>query len=83
MPMLHFEILEELHSIETISSGHGIRELRRLNRTYGKTSWRKRKGVAKIRLADGITKLAELHWYEGHGKGRIEVKIKRYLSLTK
>jgi len=35
MPMVHFEILEELHSIETISSGHGIRELQRLNRTYG------------------------------------------------
>jgi len=24
--------------------------------------------------------LAELHWYEGHGKGRKETKIKKYLE---
>mgnify|MGYP000989703869 FL=1 len=65
--MANFELLEEPFSTETISSGRGIRELRRLNKTYGKTSWRKRKGVASIRLSDGVVKLAELHWYEGHG----------------
>jgi len=47
---------------------------------YGKTTWRKRKGIAKIRLADGTVRLAELHWYEGHGKGRKETKIKKYLE---
>jgi hypothetical protein len=31
-------------------------------------------------LADGAVKLAELHWYEGHGKGRKEIKIKKYLE---
>jgi hypothetical protein len=67
MAMANFELLEEPFSTETISSGRGIRELRRLNKTYGKTSWRKRKGVASIRLSDGVVKLAELHWYEGHG----------------
>jgi hypothetical protein len=28
--------------------------------------------IAKIRLTDGAVKLAELHWYEGHGKVRKE-----------
>jgi len=28
---------------------------------------------------DGSIRLAELHWYEGHGKGRKETKIKKYL----
>jgi hypothetical protein len=43
---------------------------------------RKRKGVAEIinRLADGAIKLAELHWYEGHGKGKKEIKIKKCLE---
>jgi len=32
--------------------------------------WRKRKGIAKVRLEDGATRLAEVHWYEAHGIGR-------------
>jgi hypothetical protein len=47
---MYFEILGEIQWAETIASGRGIRELRRLNRVYGKTSWRKRKGIAKMRL---------------------------------
>lgn len=77
---MHFEILGDILWIETIAAGHSIRELRRLNRIYGKTTWRKRKGIAKIRLMDRTVKIAELHWYEGHGKGRREVKIKKYLE---
>ncbi len=77
---MYFEIIGNILWIETIASGHKIRELRRLNRIYGKTVWRKRKGVAKIRLADGAVKLAELHWHEGHGKGKKEIKIKKYLE---
>ena len=77
---MHFEIIGDILWSETIASGHSIRELRRLIRFYVKTTWRKRKGIAKIRLADGAVKLAELHWYEGHGKGRKEIKVKKYLE---
>ena len=77
---MHFEILGDILWTETIASGCRIRELRRLNRVYGKANWKKRKGIGKIRLADGAVKLAELHWYEGHGKGRKEMKIKKYLE---
>jgi hypothetical protein len=77
---MYFEVLGEIRSIETIAFGHRIRELRRLNRVYGKTTWRKRKGIAKIRLGDATEKIAELHWYEGHGKGKKELKIKKYVG---
>jgi len=77
---MSFEILGEIENIDTIATGRGIRELRRLNRVYGKTTWRKRKGVARIQLADGAIKQAEIHWYDGHGKGRKEIKIKRYME---
>lgn len=77
---MQFKIVGEIVWVEAIASGRGIRELRRLNRAYGKTRWRKCKGVAKIRLADGTVMLAELHWYEGHGKGKREIKIKKYME---
>ena len=77
---MYFEILGEIRSIETIASRHSIRVIRRLNRVYGKTTWRKCKGVAKIRLRDATERIAELHWYEGHGKGKKELKIKKYVG---
>lgn len=77
---MDFEILGEIQWIDVIASGHSIRELRRLNRIYGKTNWKKLKGIAKIVLKDGKIKFAELHWYEGHGIGKIEMKIKKYLE---
>ena len=42
--------------------------------------WRKLKGVASVELRDGTVRLAELHWYEAHGIGRYEYKIKTYLD---
>ena len=58
----------------------GIREVVRLRRIYGRGRWRKRKGIARIKLSDGTTRTAEVHWYEAHGIGRKEVKIKRFIS---
>jgi hypothetical protein len=52
----------------------------RLRKFYGRGRWRKRKGVARVRLEDGEVRLAEVHWYEAHGIGRKELKIKRYLD---
>lgn len=59
-----FEIIGELSAVETIAPGSGIRELARLRKFHGRGRWRKRKGVARVRLIDGVTVLAELHWHE-------------------
>lgn len=75
-----FTIIGSLTDVETIATGRGIRELRRLERRYGRGRWRKRKGIAQVRLADDTVRLAELHWYEATGIGRREFKIKRYLD---
>jgi len=53
-----------------IATGRAIRELARLRRRYGPGRWRKMKGIAKVRLADGSIHTAEVHWYEAHGIGR-------------
>ena len=76
---MQFDILSEISEIETFAAGSAIRELARLRRAYGRGRWRKRKGIAVVRLADDSVHLAELHWYEASGIGRKEFKIKRLL----
>jgi len=71
-----FEIVGPIRNVETIAASGEIREIRRLKRRYGNGRWRKRKGIAKVRLLDGTIHMAELHWYEAHGIGRRETKIK-------
>jgi hypothetical protein len=72
-----FEILGDVYDVEVIAVGRSIRELARLRRAYGSAHWRKLKGMALVRFPDGTTSPAELHWYEAHGVGRRELKIKR------
>ena len=77
---MDFEVVGDITDIETFATGRSIRELARLRRLYGRGRWRKRKGIARIRLPDGTVYQVELHWYEAHGIGRKEMKIKRFLD---
>ncbi len=77
---MFFEVLGEVQNIETFAQGSEIREVGRLKRQYGFGNWRKRKGIASVRLADGTIRLAEIHWYEATGIGKRETKIKCYLD---
>ncbi len=77
---MDFEIISDIRHPESIVQGFRIRELKRLQKVYGSGRWRKRKGEATIRLADGTMINAEVHWYEAHGIGKREFKIKRYLK---
>jgi hypothetical protein len=58
---MHFEILGEISAVETIATGAGIREIARLRKRYGRGRWRKRKGIAEVRLAGGEIVAAEVH----------------------
>lgn len=77
---MKFEIIGDIGDIEIIAVGNGIRVLRYLRKTYGQGRWRKLKGIAKVRLPNGVLRNVELHWYEAHGIGKREFKIKRYLD---
>ena len=72
-----FEVIRDITETETIAVGNAIREINRLRRSYGSGRWRKMKGKATIRFSDGIICKAELHWYEAHGIGRKDIKIKK------
>ena len=75
-----FEILREIRDIETIATGRGVYIRRYLERTYGKGRWRKLKGITTVKLSDGTVCEAEIHWFEAHGIGRKDFKIKRVIQ---
>ena len=77
---MYFEIIGDIAHAETFAIGASIREIARLRKRYGRGRWRKRKGVARVRLEDGAVRLAEVHWYEAHGIGRRDFKIKYYID---
>lgn len=77
---MRFAIVGSIRGVETIAVGQRIREIQRLTRRFGGGRWRKRKGSALVLLDCGTTRLAELHWYERHGIGRVRMKIKRFLD---
>ena len=77
---MKLEIVGEIEQVETIASGRGVRIRAVLNQVYGRGRWRKRKGVATVRLPNGVLRRVELHWYEAHGIGRRDMKIKTYLD---
>jgi len=77
--MPDFRIIGEIKGIETIAVGRSVYVRRYLERAYGKGRWRKMKGVATVQLADGTICEAEIHWFEAHGIGRRDFKIKRLI----
>ena len=77
---MDFEIVGQIRDVETIALARSIRVLRYLRRAYGRGRWRKMKGVGTVRLPNGALRTAELHWYDAHGIGKRDVKIKRYLD---
>ena len=77
---MKFELAGPITEIETIAVGSGIRVLGYLRKQYGPGRWRKLKGVATVRLPNGAVRRVELHWYEAHGIGKRDIKIKHYLD---
>jgi hypothetical protein len=74
------EIIGKITNAEAIAVGSSIRDLARLRKLYGTGRWRKMKGIALVRLPDGAVCNAEVHWYEAHGIGKKEAKVKRLLD---
>jgi hypothetical protein len=42
--------------------------------------WRKLKGFENIHLPDDTNCHAKIHWYEAHGIGKRDIKVKRILG---
>lgn len=74
------DIVGEITEIEVVAVGNSIRELSRLRKVYGQGRWRKLKGRATVRLPDNVLCEAEVHWYEAHGIGKRDIKVKRIIA---
>ncbi len=77
---MDFKVVGKIRNQKTFAVGSGIREIKRLRKVYGPGKWRKRKGLAVIRLLNGMILEVELHWYEADGYGKREMKIKRIME---
>lgn len=75
-----FEIIGRVTDIERMAVSGSIRDIERLREQFGTGRWRKLKGRATVRMADGAIRIAEVHWYEADGVGRRRMKIKRFLD---
>jgi len=75
-----FRLRSEITDVEVIASGTGVRVRAKLKKAYGAGRWRKLKGTALVELPDGTVTRAELHWYEAHGIGRRDMRVKRLLE---
>ena len=78
--MTGFKLRGEIANVEVVATGRSIRIVQKLRKQYGSGRWRKLKGVALVELPDGTVCAAELHWYEAHGIGRKDMKVKRLLE---
>ena len=77
---MDFEIIGNIEAVEVIAVGSKIRVLAYLQKVHGRGRWRKLKGIAGVRIPNGEIRRVELHWYEAHGIGRRDMKIKQYLD---
>jgi hypothetical protein len=77
---MSFKIIGKISAVEVIAVNTSIRDLERLKKVYGEGRWRKLKGVALVELENEEVYRAEIHWYEAHGIGRKEFKIKYILD---
>jgi hypothetical protein len=76
-----FKVIGKIEQIEIIAVGSSIRILPFLNKQFGHGRWRKLKGAATVeRISNGRIRFAEIHWYEAHGIGKRNGKIKRWLD---
>ncbi len=73
---MDFEIISDITNVEVIAAGTGVRDRARLQKQYGRGKWRKLGSIAQVQLPNGMIRLAEIHWYEAHGIGKKEFKLK-------
>ena len=77
---MKFDVVGAIEQVETFAAGPSVKVRSFLRKTYGRGRWRKLKGVATVRPPNGSLRRVELHWYEAHGIGKRDLKIKGYLD---
>lgn len=77
---MNFKVVSEISEIETFARGLGVRIRAYLNQQHAsgrRMRWRHCKGIATVEYANGEIWIVELHWFECHGIGRVDLVDKR------
>ena len=77
---MKFDVVGAIEQVETIAAGPSVKVRSFLRKTYSRGRWRKRKGIGTVRLPNGKLHRVELHWYEAHGIGKRDLKIKNWMT---
>ena len=72
-----FEIIGTIRDVEIFAAGQGVIIREFLRGRYGGRRWRKMMGTATVKESKGAVYEAEIHWFEAHGVGRVQWKIKK------
>ena len=75
-----FDLLGKIEQVQNMASGRSVRARRYLNARLGPGRWRKMKGIAAVPVPTGEIFTAEIHWYEAHGIGKRDFKIKKRIQ---
>jgi hypothetical protein len=77
---MHLKIVGRIANVELVASGKAIRERKRLWKVYGRARWRKLKALPTCNSQMVRYAMRKIHWYEAHGIGAKEYKIKRIID---
>jgi hypothetical protein len=78
---MKFELVGPIANVEVIATGPGVRVRSYLRKACGQGRWRKMKGTARVRLANGAQRVVELHWYDAQGIGQRDMKSSADLQV--
>ncbi len=53
-----------------------MKQNQQLHIVFSEVTWGR---TQQLRLSDGSVRLAEIHWFEAHGIGKKNIKVKHYL----
>jgi hypothetical protein len=77
--LMRWKLISPIRAAEMIAAGTSVRIRKHLSSKYGRGYWRKMKGIAEVQYSDGRVCVAEIHWFEAHGIGKRDFKVKRDL----
>jgi hypothetical protein len=80
--MEQFELISRITDVQTIAWGHGIKILPWLMKRYGGNHLLGEKKKARLSFEFGVSYEAELHWFEAHGFGKVNMKSNTNTTMS-
>ena len=77
---MHFKIVGKIRDVEVIARRHGDPRAQAAMEVLWESTLEEVESIARVEFSGGKICQAEVHWYEAHGIGAKEHKIKRIIE---